>query len=99
MWRSTNYGRISFLAEVNDSTFNQHVTNGLSHVDQIDESTFILRGSGSDFSLFLFFDENHVIKQNSPRWDAAFRGVTSALFCLPRPHVKDAGLIWVNDNK
>ena len=51
------------------------------------------------FHYFFFFDENHVIKQNSLRWDAAFCGVTSALFCLPRSLVKDARLIWANDNK
>ena len=44
-----------------------------------------------------FFDENHVSKQNSPRWDAAFCGVTpEGLFCLPMSHNKDARLIWVN---
>ena len=29
------------------------------------------------FIYILFFDENHISKQNSPRWDAAFCGVTS----------------------
>ena len=28
-------------------------------------------------TLVSFFDANHVSKQNSPRWDAAVRGVTS----------------------
>ena len=63
---------------------NPNKPNGLSHAYQMDESTFISRGSGSDFSfLFLFFDKNPVSKQNSPRWEAEFYGVTSGaiLFC------------------
>ena len=52
---------------------NPHVTNGLSHPYHLDEYTFILRGFGDCFFIFIsFFDENHVSKQNSPRWDAAF---------------------------
>ena len=44
------------------------MTNGFSHPYHLDESIFIF---------ISFFDENHVSKQNNPRWDAAFRGVTS----------------------
>ena len=40
----------------------------------MDEPTFIFSGSESDIS---FFDEIHDSEQNSPRWDAAFCGVTS----------------------
>ena len=43
---------------------------------------------------FLFFDEIPLSKQNSPRWDAAFCGITSVanwLYCsLPLSHKKDA---------
>ena len=46
--------------------------------------------------LFSIFDENHDNKKNSPRWDAAFCGVTVGLFCLPMSHKKDARLITVN---
>ena len=67
----------------NHNIFNPLVTNGLSHPYHLDESIFIFGGIGGIFS---FFDENHVSKQNSPRWDAAFCGVTSEtiLFaCVP----------------
>ena len=51
------------------------VTNGLSHPYHLDESIFIFR---SIWSIFIsFFNENNVSKQNSPRWEAAFCGVTS----------------------
>ena len=60
------------------SKFNPLVTNGLSHCYHLDESTFIFRGIRSNFSFFIsFFDENPVSKQNRPKWDAAFCGVTS----------------------
>ena len=57
---------------------NPYLTNGFSHHYQLDESTFVFRGVRSDFLSFnQFFDENSLSKQNSPRWDAAFCGVTS----------------------
>ena len=57
---------------------NPPVTNGFSHPDQLDESIFILGVLGVYYSfLFHFFDEIPVRKQNSPRYDAAFCGVTS----------------------
>ena len=40
-----------------------------------------------------FFDENNLSKQNTPRWDAAFCGAPSGLFCLPMSHKKDVRLI------
>ena len=59
---------------------NPYLTNGFSHHYRLDESTFIFRGVMSDF-FFLFFISFIVefppSKQNSPRWDAAFCGVTS----------------------
>ena len=48
------------------------MTNGFSHPYQMDESTFIFRGSVSDFFIS-FFDEKQKSKQNSPSWDAAIR--------------------------
>ena len=56
---------------------NPLVKNGLSHPYQLDESIFIFRGVKSIFFIFIsFFDEFPVSKQNSPRWDGAFYGVT-----------------------
>ena len=57
--------------------FNPLVTNGISHPYDLDESTSILGASGVIFHFISFFDEIHVSKQNSPRWDATFCGVTS----------------------
>ena len=75
-----------------NTMFNPLVKNGFSHRFHLDEPTFIFRGIGSIFFIFIsFFDENQVRKQNSPSRDAAFCGVTSGaiLFaCVAR-------LIWV----
>ena len=49
------------------------LTNGFSH--HLGESTINFRGIRSDF--IQFFDENSLSKRNSPRWDAAFCGITS----------------------
>ena len=58
--------------------FNPYLTNGFSHHYHSGQSTFIFRGVKSDFYFFyLIFDEISLCKQNSPRWDAAFCGVTS----------------------
>ena len=60
--------------------YNPYLTSGLSHSYQFGESTIILGESGVIFLFFIsFFDENHVSKQNSTRWDAAFCGVTSGV--------------------
>ena len=62
------------LLQINVNGIYPLVTNGLSHLNHLDESTFILRGMGSNFSFIIsFFDENHVSKQNSPRWDHILR--------------------------
>ena len=53
--------------------FNPYFTNGLSHCSHLEESTFTLRDTRSDFD----FDAFSLSKQNSPRWDAAFCGVSS----------------------
>ena len=59
--------------------FNPLVTNGLFHPYRLDEFTFIFRSIVSIFFYFFisFFDEFPVNKQNSPRSDTAFCGVTS----------------------
>ena len=59
--------------------FNPYLTNGFFHRYHLDESIFIFRSVRSDFCFFFisFFDEFSLSKQNSPRWDAAFCGVTS----------------------
>ena len=75
------------------------MTNGFFPHYHLVESTLLFRGIRSDFLLFIpFFDEITFSKQNSPRWDAAFCGVTSGAidYCLPMFNKKDARLIWVN---
>ena len=54
---------------------NPFLTIGFSHYYHLGEATFIMRGISSDFKYIL--DENPLSKQNSPRWDAEFCGVTS----------------------
>ena len=78
------------------TTINPLVANGLSHPYHLDESIFILGASGVIFHFYFIFDEIPVSKQNSPRWDAMFCGVTSGIFCLPMSRKKDAMPIWVN---
>ena len=64
-----------FLRKISAArVINPYVTNGLSHLYHLDESTFILGASGVFF--FSFFDENCANKQNSPRLNA-FCGVKS----------------------
>ena len=58
------------------------MTNGLSHPYHLDESTSMFRDVRRNLSFFSFFDEINVSKQNSPRWYAAFCGVTSAAILL-----------------
>ena len=56
-------------------TSNLHVTNGFPILCV---SPFLFLGiSGVNFHLYFIFYEKHVCKENSPRWDAAFCGVTS----------------------
>ena len=57
--------------------FNTYVTNQLSHPYRLDEFIFIFCGIRSCIILSFIFDENGVSKRKSPRWDAAFCGVTS----------------------
>ena len=63
----------------------------------MDESTFILRGMGSDFEFLSLFSikfryTNRVAPDGTPRTAALHLG----LFCLPMPHIKDARLIWAS---
>ena len=53
------------------------MTNGLSHCYHLGESTVIIRNIRSDFEFLFHFDVTPLSIQNSPRWDAAFCGVTS----------------------
>ena len=50
--------------------------NGLSHLYQLGESTVKFREIRSDFELIQVFNEISPRKQDSPRGDAAFCGVT-----------------------
>ena len=58
-------------------SINPYLTNGFSHHYHLGESTVIIRDLRSDFEFLFHFDEIPPSKQNSPRWDAAFCGVTS----------------------
>ena len=53
---------------------NPYVTVGLSSSYHLDKSNLFFRDIRSNFS---FLDEIYVSKQNSPRWDAAFCGISS----------------------
>ena len=44
---------------------------------------------------FLFFDESNVSKQNSPRSESAFCGVTFGAILFVYVPYKDAILIWI----
>ena len=56
---------------------NPNEPNGISHPYHLDESIFVFRVIGSNYNFYFIFDENHVSKEKSPRWDAAFCGVAS----------------------
>ena len=60
----------------------------------MDESTFMFRGIGCDFS-FLF----HFLMKFMSANRIASDGMAShlGLFCLPMSHKKDARLIWIKD--
>ena len=71
--------------DIRKKHINPYLMNGFSHSYQLGEFILIFRGVGSFFFFFFsFFDEISLCKQNSPRCDAAFCGVTSGamLFCL-----------------
>ena len=78
-------------------SINPLVTNGLSHPNHLDESTFSLRGIRSDFS-FLFHFSMKIMSANRKAPDGTPRLAAShlGLYCLPMSDKKDARLIWVN---
>ena len=74
---------------------NPNKPNGFSHPYQMVSPFSLFRAFGVIFLFISFFDEIHVSKQTSHRWDAAFCGSHPGQFCLPMPHKKSASLIWV----
>ena len=58
--------------------------NHFSHPYHYDASILILGTTGIIFMFISSCDKIHVSKQNSPRWDAAFCGVTSGLCPVKR---------------
>ena len=74
---------------------NLFVTNELVHVFHLDESTFIfrdIRTQGWFLDFISFFNEIHLSKQSSHRWNTTFFGISSGatifashlgLHCLP----------------
>ena len=77
---------------------NPLVVNGLSHPYHLDESTFIFRGVGSNFSFLFHFSMKFMLKANRMAPDVTLHFAASHLgiFCLPMSTKKDARLIWVN---
>ena len=75
------------------------MANGFSCPYHLDESTFIFRGFGSNFS-FLFHLSMKMIQANriAPDGTPCFAASHLGLFCLPMPHNKDARLIWVKQS-
>ena len=68
---------------------NPLVTNGLSHPYQMDESIFIIKGSGCDFSFLFhfsmkFMSENRIAPDGTPRFVVSHLW----LFCLPMSNKK-----------
>ena len=75
------------------------MNNGFSHPYHLDESTFIFRGIGSNFSFLFNFSmkiklPNRIALDGTPRFASSYLG----LFCLPVSRKKDARLIWVKVN-
>ena len=70
--------------------------NGISHPYHLDESIFIFRGVGNNFS-FLFHFSMKIMSANriAPDGTLCFAASHLGLFCLPMCHKKDARLIWV----
>ena len=76
--------------------FNPLVTNELSHLYHLDESIFIFRSIGSNFSfLFHFSMKIKIANRIAPDGTLRFAASHLGLFCLPMSHKKDARLIWV----
>ena len=65
------------------------MTNGLSSCYHLDKSTFIFRVIRCCFKvLFNFFKEISLSKRYSPRWNAAFCGVTSGGYTVCKCPIK-----------
>ena len=67
------------------------MTKEISHSYHLDESIFILRGIGSNFSFLFHFSikiisANRIASDGMPHFAASHLG----LFCLPMSHKKDA---------
>ena len=60
-------------AYIKDNMINPYLTNEFSHCYQLGESSFIFRVLGVISNFYVI----PLCKQNSPKWDAAFCGVTS----------------------
>ena len=76
---------------------NPFLTSRFSHHYHFGKSTFILWGVGSNFLILIsFFDEISLIKQNSPRWDAASCGVTSGAILFAYVPQMDTRLIVIH---
>ena len=77
-----------------ENNINPYVTNGLSHLHQMGESTFIFRGTRSN-SLFSFHFSMKVMKANRIASNGTPHFVLSYLvpFCLPMFHKKDSRFI------
>ena len=81
---------MSKYPQLHEGSLTHYLTNGFAHHYHLDESIFIFRGVRNDFYFFIsFFDEISLCKQNSPRWDAAFCGVTSGAILFA--HVPQKG--------
>ena len=65
--------------------------DGLSHPYHLDESSFVLRGIGSNFSFYFIFRRKSC---KQVEWPQMGRCVLR-LYILPISHKKDARLIWV----
>ena len=69
--------QVAFHVQYSQVSGNALNKNGLAHHNHLGESTVILGASRVILIFISFFDEVPISKQNSPRWDAAFCGVTS----------------------
>ena len=79
---------------------NPYLTNGFSHHNQLDESTFFFRGVRSDFYFLSDFSmkflcANRIALDGTPRSAASHLG----LCCLPMPHKMTTRLLCVNTFK
>ena len=73
------------------------MTSGFYNPYHLDGSTFIFRGTGSDFVLFLFHFSMNIKLANriAPDWTSRFAASHLGLFCLPMSHKKETRQIWV----